>query len=95
MFTTRALFIGGLSLVVSGCCGELEARRYNEDLDCLGEIEDVGCPADADCKPGRTVAESSYGSVWIFSDTCIPEDYTLIEGPFAEGAVDAPLCSSL
>ncbi len=95
MIPMRALFLSGLALTFSGCCGELDARRYNEELDCLEEVEQVGCPADADCGPESTVAESEYGSLWVFPDACIPEDYAVIEGPFAEEIVDAPLCSSL
>ncbi len=91
----RALVLSGLALTFSGCCGELDARRYDEELDCLEEVEQVGCPAEVDCGAKPTVAESEYGSLWLFPDACVPENFTVVEGRFVEEIVDAPLCSSL
>jgi hypothetical protein len=97
MSALRISFLLGAVVSISGCCsGELTAQRYNEQRDCLEEVEEVGCAgSNTECDDALTVAESEYGSLWLFPDSCIPEDFTVVDGRFAEELTMAPLCSSL
>lgn len=95
MLSPRLAVIFPLSLALTSCCGgELSARRFNLEQECVEEVENVGCPAEkgGDCDDVVTVAESQYGSLWRFPSNCLPKDFEVVEGRFADLIVQAPLC---
>ena len=61
-------------------CQEIEGQLIDEESDCLGPFESVGCKsAAADGGAAITEARSPDGQCWVFPDTSVPLNWE-VEG---------------
>jgi len=76
----------------SATCAVLQARRWDNERQCWAALEPVACRVrELICGQLTTPAIDGKRQCWLFSSTCLPVGWFLLENHGACGN-DAPLC---
>lgn len=85
------LFAFGL---MGGCAADTrEGRPYDDELKCWKAPQEVEYSGPDACDLAITYARDNADKLWQFSDTCIPDDFTVVnDNELTSTLSAAPLC---
>ncbi len=84
------------AILLSGCVGsDVQARKWNATDSCWGHEQDAGTYGSwfSGCDDAEAITKDGKGNYWKFRNMCVPDDYTVVNGPEINQLVTAEPCN--